>query len=537
MNNKSFFKKYGVLLISITFCVVGLIVLGFSIFKSNKVLMKDFKGSNKSEIVAWVSKNKLEDYISYSYEYSLDIQDGEVISQSLKPNSVVDKEFTITISKGSIASLNTTDYPDKDSFDSFIKNYKNVNVTYEEVQNELAKGKIIVFSKETIDLKKDDVKVSISLGKDNEQKEENNKEEKEEEDNKVLIPDNMLGMEEDKFIKTLNDLGFKNLKKDSQKYYSFKSKKDTIFSYDDGNFLTSRTINYAISFGDYISSFNKSEYENKSLTDANNVVDKYNKLNAHIVLKTSNVKTSDDKLVGLLSSCSAKQDGSNSLITCSLYVKEDKTVNVSESYIGRSESEFLDYLKSLGLSKTVKDDSRYSNYPLNKLCKYDSGNKKLTDTIHYTLSLGTYTCNANDFEGKTVDAVNSFINPLNKKGANISFTYTNEPNDSKTKNTLYDCVANSNKVTCKLANNKDKYQFPNKSTLTQFYQGSSFDETKSLLESNYKSYFPNLKCVAVKSEITAGNIVDAKVNGNSDYKAGYYDFDTVIEITISSGLD
>lgn len=529
MKNKSFIKTYGLLIGLIVVCIAGLAVLGLSLFSSKSVTMKDLVSLDKEEVVKWVSDNNLINNVEYKYEISLDVEKDKVISQNIDAGSSINEKVIIVISKGSIADVDNTIYKDKDSFEAFIKDYKDVTVTYEEKESDLEKGKIIEFSKQTIDLKKDEVNLIVSSGSNTEEK----KEEEIKDGDKVLIPDNMLGMEENKFIKTLNDLGFKNLKKDSQKYYSFKSKKDTIFSYDDGLFLTSRTINYAISLGDYVSAFNKSDYEGKSLDDANSIVEKYNKLNAHVVLKTNSTQTEDSNKVGTLTSCSAKQDGSNSLVTCTLYTKKDKTVFISDDYLGKSESVFLDYLKGLKFTNFSKDSSRYSSYPKDTLCKYDSGNKLITDKIHYTLSLGSYVFNASDYDGNSVDGANALVKKENDKGANIKFTYSKVPNDSVAKNTLYGCIFDKNTITCKLANNKDKYTLPSKSILLQNYNGGSVDETKNNF-AKLKSNFPNLHFTTTTSDKGVGVVVDVKVNGNSSFAGGEYDYDIDIEVIICS---
>lgn len=537
MKNKSFFKSYGLYIILLVACVSGLIILGLSLFapKSKTILMKDLKNLDKSEVDAWVDENNLNDYVTYSYEYSVEVEKDKVISQSLGKNVEVDKKFTVVISKGSIAEINNTLYADKNTFESFIKDYKNVIVTYCEEENEAEKGKIINFSKGEIDLKKDELTVTVSLGKDDKKEEEEKKEEPKDDGKTVLIPNNLLGIEEAKFIKTLNDLGFKNLKKDSQKYYSFNSKKDTIFSYDDGKFDTSKTINYAISLGDYISDYNKFDYEGKTLESAKKNVDKYNALNAHITLNTNNVETTVPAQVGLLSNCSAvKGKNNNSIITCNLNVMKEAVIIVPTTFLGKTERQFIEAINVLGIFNTKKVDEKYSSYPKGTVYKYDSGNKKTSDTITYGLSLGQYVYDSSKFEGQTLNDVNAYVNSENNKGAGIKFSYTNVPNDQKTKNTLYDCTPNGTTITCKLANNKEKYKIINKSLFIQSFSKTSYEATKAAVEETYKDNFVNLHFNAVKSELAVGAIVDVKVNGSSTYTTGNYDYDCSFEVYICS---
>lgn len=541
MKNKSFIKSYGLLLLAIGACITGLIFLGINIFVPSTVVMKDLTSLNKEEVLLWVNDNNLKDLITYDYEYSTEVDEGMVISQSLDPKSKIEDSFNVVISKGSKISLDNLEYPDKNSFDTFISKYKDVKVIYEEEENDLEKGKIIKFSKSTIDLKNDEITIILSLGKDNTEDENDDKKEEDNKDdkNKVLIPDNLLGIEEAKFIKTLNDLGFKNLKKDSQKYYSFKSAKDTIFSYDDGKFETDRTINYAISLGDYVSAFNKSDYENKTLEEANKVIKKYNDLNAHITIKTTNKETSDTSKVGLLTNLSCTKDGMNSLIKCDIYIKEDKSATIPDNLKGKSKDEFINALKALGFNNFNQNDSKYSSFPLNTICNYDSGTKKVSATISYTLSLGTYSANASDYNGKTLNDANSFVNNLKNKGATVNFTYTTVEDLTKENGKLFDCsVANSSNITCKLASNRERFYIPRESFFKQTYGPgagqTSFDACKSAIEAVYKSNFPSIQIVGEASEYAPGTIIDVIVGGNTAYSAGNYTSDTSIKIIISN---
>lgn len=533
--------SYVVLSLMLAACVAGMIVLGFNIFSEKTIKMKNLESCTKDEVLEWANKNDLSDLISYTYEYSEDIEEGNVISQSIMPNETVDKEFSICISKGSIIELNVNDYKTKKEFDDFISKYPKVIVSYEDDTETNDNGELTKFSKNSINIKADSLIVYLSSN--TKDKKDDNKDD--DKGTKVLIPDNLLGMEEDKFIKKLNDLGFKNLKKDTQKYYSFKSKKDTIYSYDDGKFETSKTINYAISLGDYVTAFKATEYNNKTKSEADATVKKYNDLNAHITLSTKDKEVTDTSAIGELSNCKCEKKDNNSIITCDLGIKEVKTETV-ESFAGKAENELLTSLKAKGFNNFNKKESKYSQYAANKIAYNDTGSKKTTDTISYYLSLGVYTPNLNEFNGKTLANAKSIAANYTSKGADVTVLdpQQNVEDETKTNNTLTNCesqnVSGKYRITCSLVVNKEKhYLLDEQSLMSQYATSTSFDNTKQGIEALYKSFFPNLQCIKTSVAfpntvipLSPGQIYRITVNDNHPYSEGKYESTTSIKVYI-----
>lgn len=505
-------------------CLTAAIILGFNIFGNNSVTIEDFTNKSKVDVLKWVTKNKVENYITYEYEYSTEAEEGFIINQSLEPKSKVESNFTVTVSKGSIISLTTSEYKTKKDFADFISKYNNVKVLYDgEAKDD---SEIEKFSKNQIDIKADEITVYLKA------KSENNKDDNKDNEtgDKATIPNNLLGIKEEDFIKKLNDLGFKNLKKDTIKYYSFTSKKDTIFSYDDGTYDKRKTINYAISLGDYPTAFDAKEYNNKTLTDVNSLVKKYNDLNAHITLNTNTKKTSDNNLVNKVDNCKASKKDNKSIITCDLYSKETKSENV-ESYANKPEKDLLNGLKAKGFTKFNRTD-KYSSTQLGCIISNDTGNKLITDTINYVVSNGLYEINLNDFEGKPKSNAESLIVSVKAKGADISSNWKTTETEDYSDNILFDCSKTSNTITCNLAKHIIMVELAGSNTLINLCADcQSYDATVTRIK-GYLQGFTNIRFNKVSTAMSPGQIKEIRVNGNATYTPGKFKSDTLIEIDI-----
>ena len=540
MNSKKNVSTYVILSIALVGCVVGMVFLGMNLFADKTVKMQNLENMTKEQVFDWATKNKVSDYISYKYEYSDTVDEGVVISQSIEPKTAIEKEFNVTISKGSIIDLNVNDYKTKKEFEDFISQYPKVKVTYTNDTIHIDSSELTKFSKNQIDIKNDELIVYLSS--DDivaDPKEEDTKPEKQEEDktgDKVLIPSNLLGMEEDKFLAKLKELGFTNVKKATEKYYSFTSKKDTIYSYDDGKFAKDKTINYALSLGDYVTAFNAKEYNGLTLTKANELVKKYNALNAHITLNTKNVETKDTKLIDTIANCKCEKNGTKSIITCDLYVKQVEEKNVP-SYAGKSETEMQNALKELGFTKFNKTRSQYSTFGSGIVISNDTGNKKTTATINYVLSLGSYIPNLNEYNGKTLNDARIVANNYNSQGANVQIANPQsvDTNDHPN-NTLYNCTSNNGSgsiiITCNLAINYSRYNIPSEAIIKQNYSTASYDSTIIKLKELFDGKFVNVVYRGVESSLSVGQVVNVTVNGNDVYEQGEYDSTTSIVIDV-----
>ena len=145
---------------------------------------------------------------------------------------------------------------------------------------------------------------------------------------KATIPGNLLGTSEQDFVTKLKSLGFNNLSKSDISYYSTTLASGTIWSYDDGTFDTSKTINYALSAGAYL--FNASEFNGFSTEEVNSKVKDLQNRNAasgNLNISFKDGK-SDNNNVGRVYDCSY----SSGTISCYVYQKESES-QVSTSYM------------------------------------------------------------------------------------------------------------------------------------------------------------------------------------------------------------
>ena len=189
---------------------------------------------------------------------------------------------------------------------------------------------------------------------------------------KATIPDNLLGTSEQDFVTKLKSLGFNNLSKSDISYFSTTLASGTIWSYDDGTFDTSKTINYALSVGAYL--FNASEFNGFSTEEVNSKVKDLQNRNA----ASGNLKVSfkdgksDNNNVGRVYDCSY----SSNTISCYVYTSEKEEItmatimsisNIQSWYNGSNfdeiKNKIQDYLNSQGFKNltfnSVEADGNY----------------------------------------------------------------------------------------------------------------------------------------------------------------------------------
>lgn len=268
-----------------------------------------------------------------------------------------------------------------------------------------------------------------------------------------------------------------------------------------------------------------------------------------------------------------------------------------ESKVGKSEDEFKSYIKNLGLTAR-KDGSSYSeSVGKGLIIKNDIGNFKKNQSVGYTVSLGAYTLNAADFEGKSLNEGNMIISRENALNAGIKLNTNGVYSDDVAKDTLFGCKADGKTMTCNISkgamatvgnfigSNKTgsflyqnvNYEVifddfytdgstygevyeqsiasgtrvePGSSVVLKvrlgaeekayieknytFYNGSSVEETVSKLESNLGGF--NLSISYAKDpNLSIGAIISFKVNGGPISNSGMYPLSTRIEVVICDG--
>lgn len=503
----NFFKsKLNVILLLILILLLGVGgFFGYRMFIKPDVVAVNYLNMNKDEINEWFFANKLEDKVVFEEDYDENIPSGGVIYQSVKEGDKIKDKVTIIISKGKdpnsaieIPSENQT----YDSISLWFKENGFNNVSYKYVDSDEQKQGTVLSISPLKALKTDTIVVEIagkemysvpefssyskseidSWAKDHEISVkylyESSKAIKEggvikqsissgesisrggsititlsQGDIKTAtIPATLLGSSEKDFIAKLNNLGFTNLKKDTVTYFSTKSAKGTIFSYDDGNLPVDEVINYAISAGQY--SFDKTEYEGKTLTKVKDMVAEYNKRNAHITLETIEEK-SDSVSPGELYSCTSKFDNPNITVSCKLSKGDGTTTKATlpTNLLGYKESDFLAKAKALGFTNVVKDSSGYYSTINAKdtIAYYDPDGEMLTNTkITYRLSLGAYTFNASDFNGKSKADGEALIKKLNDLNAHISSSIKTSGSGTKLSNCISTKSGIETTISCSL---------------------------------------------------------------------------------------
>ena len=345
----------------------------------------------------------------------------------------------------------------------------------------------------------------------------------------ALIPTDgrYLGASEEKFLSDCEALGFTNFAKSDLTYYSTNLSKGTLYSYDDGELSVSKTINYALSEGAY--SFNASDFNGKTTEGANSVIKSLQNRNARINGSIVSIKfvdgTSDSSKSGQTYDCS----NSGSTITCKVYTggssggSTGSKATIPGNLLGTSESNFLAKLKSLGFNNVAKSSITYYSTTLasGTVFSYDDGTFDTGTTINYALSVGPYTFNASDFNGKTTEEVTSKVKDLQNRNAamgKLSVSFKDGNTDNNNAGKVYDCSYSSSTISCYVYQSSDSDKTVTTASILPIadirsnYTGENFD----IIQNKVREYlngrgFYNLtfKSVAADgyyvSEIYVGN--------------------------------
>ena len=84
------------------------------------------------------------------------------------------------------------------------------------------------------------------------------------------------------------------------------------------------------------------------------------------------------------------------------------TVDVSSSYVGKSESEFMSYLSALGLKGSKSGSDYSSSVEAGKVLSYKSGKYEIGSTVSYTVSLGKQASTVNIMRPQYYSASDTF---------------------------------------------------------------------------------------------------------------------------------
>ena len=485
------------------------------------IVAVNFSGMNKTEVEKWIDDNKLDkSKYSYSFQYDEVIEQNYVVYQSVKEGEKINDSLTIVYSNGKdpsgakdVASEIKNMSADEARKWFLVNEYANVSFLYE-ISDVQEFGKLISVNPSNA-TKSDNRPVTYSLGKSIEdivttvpnfstyteleirewakqhaidlsikfeehdiakegefisQSIPANKEIKggqslivtlssgKGDGNSKTIPDSYLGLSESDFISKLKALGFTNLSKSNTTYYAEGIEKGNIYSYDDGTFSTSRTINYALSEGKY--TFDAKEFNDKTKTDAEKVAANLKNRNARIDSKLITIEfvagdKNDDK-AGKTYDCATSKNA----ISCKVYSSDNSAkalIPTNNQYLGKDPQTYIDACKKLGFTNFKKLDTTYFSTTLKKdtLYSYDDGELSLGKTLEYALSAGPYSFNANDFNGLTKDEASKKASDLKARNARINgdlitISFTKGTSSSVGTGKVFDCNANKNNISCKV---------------------------------------------------------------------------------------
>lgn len=485
------------------------------------IIAVNFSGMNKTEVEKWIDDNKLDkSKYNYSFQYDEVIEQNYVVYQSVKEGEKINDSLTIVYSNGKdpsgardVASEIKNMSADEARKWFLVNEYANVSFLYE-ISDVQEFGKLISVNPSNA-TKSDNITVTYSLGKSIEdivttvpnfstyteleirewakqyavdlsikfeehdiakegefisQSIPANKEIKggqslivtlssgKGDGNSKTIPDSYLGLSESDFISKLKALGFTNLSKSNTTYYAESIEKGNIYSYDDGTFSTSRTINYALSEGKY--TFDAKEFNDKTKTDAEKVAANLKNRNARIDSKLITIEfvagdKNDDK-AGKTYDCAANKNA----ISCKVYSSDNSAkalIPTNNQYLGKDPQTYIDACKKLGFTNFKKLDTTYFSTTLKKdtLYSYDDGELSLSKTLEYALSAGPYSFNASDFNGLTKDEASKKASDLKARNARINgdlitISFTKGTSSSVGTGKVFDCTANKNNISCKV---------------------------------------------------------------------------------------
>ena len=370
--------------------------------------------------------------------------------------------------------------------------------------------------------------------------------------------DEDIYIEKDKYKgKTVNEFetAVKALKLDpyhdsSKDEYSDTVTKGNIVWHGSGYYETNERIRYGLSLGKKDSSqdddeiiITKGQYVGKTVFDFENAVkslkldpyhdpskDEYSDTvtKGNIVWHGSGTYEPNEKIRYGLSLGSQGSEGK---------------VTVSSGYEGKTESEFRQYILSLGLVPNKSEEEYSDTYPKGTIISYIAGEYNIGNSVSYKVSLGKQETPQQDivitkgqYVGKTVSEFES-----------ITMSLSLDPYHDPSKDEYSDSVTKGNVVWHGSGtyepNERIRYGLslgpaPEEQTAyimrPNYYEaGDTYQQTKEKMQ-NYLSAFTNLSFVETTSDLRVGQIVKITVDGNESYSAGNYPISTPIKVYIVS---
>lgn len=492
----------------------------FFLVPSNNIKVIDFTDMPLTEVHQWLEDNKVdEELYQVSYEYNETIEKEHIASQNLKEGEVITKDeiLKLTVSNGYDPDLevNLVDFTNKTEEEVtnwFTENkFSDVSIEYV-IDEKIEKGKFVKLNISENKAKRSDlIMVSISAGKDaigleitmpdfKDYTKENiqawaktnlitltiSEETSDTIESGKLISQNpkagakiktgdkasvtisigkgvkvvsQIGKTQANAIKWAKDNG---LKYSIIEYYSDKTKGNVITqNITSGNLKPGATVSFGVSVGKIPVANFTGKVKDEFIQHVNGLNTLYNK-SAKLSLAVKEEEDSQQAAGTILSITVNGVKVENTLMVSpgsniTMVVSKGKSVNIKDQS-GKSENEFLKYLKDNGMVAGAKSQRYHDTIGANIIISSDAGVKLQGSSINYTVSLGAFTLDANLYAPrKAYSTLKGTIDQANNLGAGWSISMTEVETTDLDKGLIRSCTVNGKSVSCEVSKGVFKY--------------------------------------------------------------------------------
>jgi beta-lactam-binding protein with PASTA domain len=499
------------------------------------------QNTTRLEIEKWASKNGLTD-VSYIEEESATVEKGIVIRIEPLDHIYADTPVKVYLSSG---SKNEESKPE----DSIIVEYgRYVGKSVSEFEKAAKELGLVPFHNTDRDSFSSNVKEGNIVWHGSGNYEKNEKISygisKGVNENEIIVKSgDYIGKTEEEFIAKAKELKLKPNHKTERDEYSDDIAKGNIIWHGSGSYVVDEVFNYGLSLGKK----NEDSIEIKPGSYFGKTVDEFEKATTDLKLKpyhdSDTDEYSDTIAKGLIvwhGSGTYEVDESIRYGLSLGKASPEDMVEVRNTYIGKTESDLIDYLTDLGM-KYSRSGQEYSNdYPAGSVISYDTGRFVKGTTIKYKTSLGKdERINVTSYAGKTESEFLSFLqNNGLKAGSRTEASSSSIASGSIISNdTGYFNKGSS--VDYKVSTGPAPEQTASilRPQYYMDYTGNDFDTTKTNLKNGPFSVFTSVEYVPVKSSLSKGQITKITVNGDESYASGKYPVSTPIKIYIVNEID
>lgn len=443
---KDFFKnKTNIILVTVLVLLCSLTVYLFvMIYGPKNVVAIDFSNLTEQEILEWKKSNELsDDVFSISYQYNEEVEKDKVCYQSVKEGDSITNGISIIISNGpdpdleiKLPNISEMDY---EKMKEWLDNNKFSNYHFAYVlDDEHEKNAVLNINVQNSAKRSDEIIIFISAGNG-------------EDDPNITVPDfKSYSIAEINEWGEANRINIKINYVLSSTYASGTIIEQSLSSFSEISIGSTITITISQGVGITMKDFYNSTRSNVEIwCKENNIKASYYYVESNSVSENRVVST--EPKAGILI-------GSGDSIKVYLAKeKENKeTVIVDGDRLNKTEKEFVEYIKSLGLNP-VKGSTEYFSTTIIKgnVFSYDDGEFDKGSNINYNLSAGPYTFVANEYNGKSKGTVNSLISEYNNRNAHISVKFNEVETNKYNEGITFDCKSSKNgintNVTCSIA--------------------------------------------------------------------------------------